>query len=35
MDIRGSDYDLAPDLPSHPSRPQVIEPWCGKDATDQ
>ncbi len=34
MAIRGSVYDLATYLPSHPSRPQAIEPWCGKDATD-
>jgi cytochrome b involved in lipid metabolism len=34
MAIRGSVYDLAAYLPDHPSRPQVIEPWCGKDATD-
>ncbi|PPQ27154.1 cytochrome b5 domain-containing protein [Rhodopila globiformis] len=34
MAIRGSVYDLTPYLPDHPSRPQVIEPWCGKEATD-
>jgi len=34
MAIRGSVYDLAASLPAHPSPPQVIEPWCGKDATD-
>ncbi len=34
MAIRGSVYDLAAYLPDHPSRPQIIEPWCGKDATE-
>ena len=34
MAIRGSVYDLGAYLPDHPSRPQVIEPWCGKDATE-
>jgi cytochrome b involved in lipid metabolism len=34
MAIRGSVYDLAAYLPDHPSRPQVVEPWCGKDATE-
>jgi cytochrome b involved in lipid metabolism len=34
MAIRGSVYDLTAYLPDHPSRPQVIEPWCGKEATD-
>ena len=34
MAIRGSVYDLTAYLPDHPSRPQIIEPWCGKDATE-
>lgn len=34
MAIRGSVYDVTAYLPDHPSRPQVIEPWCGKDATE-
>ena len=33
MAIRGSVYDLTKYLPDHPSRPDVIEPWCGKEAT--
>jgi cytochrome b involved in lipid metabolism len=33
MAIHGSVYDLTAYLPDHPSRPQVIEPWCGKDST--
>lgn len=31
--IRGSVYDLTAYLPKHPSRPGMIEPWCGKEAT--
>jgi cytochrome b involved in lipid metabolism len=34
MAIRGNVYDLAAYLPDHPTRPQVIEPWCGKEATE-
>ena len=34
MAIRGSVYDLTAYLPDHPSRPQVVAPWCGKDATE-
>jgi cytochrome b involved in lipid metabolism len=34
MAIHGSVYDLTAYLPDHPSRPEVIEPWCGKDATE-
>jgi|UniRef100_Q07P44 cytochrome b involved in lipid metabolism len=34
MAIRGGVYDLAAYLPDHPSRPQIIEPWCGKEATE-
>jgi cytochrome b involved in lipid metabolism len=34
MAIRGSVYDLTSYLPDHPSRPQVVEPWCGKEATE-
>ena len=33
MAIRGSVYDLSAYLPEHPSRPDIIEPWCGKEAT--
>jgi cytochrome b involved in lipid metabolism len=33
MAIRGSVYDLTSYLPDHPSRPEIIEPWCGKEAT--
>jgi cytochrome b involved in lipid metabolism len=34
MAIRGGVYDLTKYLPDHPSRPQIIEPWCGKEATE-
>lgn len=33
MAIRGSVYDLTAYLPEHPSRPDLIQPWCGKEAT--
>ncbi len=31
--IRGGVYDITEYLPDHPSRPGVVEPWCGKEAT--
>jgi cytochrome b involved in lipid metabolism len=34
MAIRGGVYDLSAYLPDHPSRPQIIEVWCGREATD-
>ncbi|QSA97471.1 cytochrome b5-like heme/steroid binding domain-containing protein [Methylococcus sp. EFPC2] len=34
MAIRGSVYDLTAYLPEHPSLPDMIEPWCGKVATE-
>ena len=34
MAIRGGVYDLSAYLPEHPSRPVLIEPWCGKEATE-
>lgn len=34
MAIRGSAYDLSAYLPEHPSRPDVVLPWCGKEATE-
>ena len=33
MAIRGGVYDITKYLPDHPSRPGVVEPWCGKEAT--
>lgn len=34
MAIRGNVYDITAYLPDHPSRPSIIEPWCGKEATE-
>lgn len=34
MAIRGSVYDFSAYLPEHPSRPGLLEPWCGKEATE-
>jgi len=34
MAIRGAIYDLSAYLPEHPSRPEIIEPWCGKEASE-
>ena len=33
MAIRGSVYDLSAYLPAHPSPPEIVLPWCGKEAT--
>jgi len=33
MAIGGGVYDITKYLPEHPSRPEIIEPWCGKEAT--
>lgn len=33
MAIDGGVYDVTTYLPEHPSKPSVIEPWCGKEAT--
>jgi cytochrome b involved in lipid metabolism len=34
MAIYGTVYDLTVYLPEHPSKPSIILPWCGKDATE-
>ena len=34
MAINGVVYDLTAYLPEHPSRPSVVLPWCGKEATE-
>ena len=34
MAIRGGVYDLSAYLPEHPSRPELVLPWCGKEATE-
>lgn len=33
MVIEGQVYDITAYLPDHPSEPEFILPWCGKDAT--
>jgi cytochrome b involved in lipid metabolism len=33
MAIRGGVYDLTSFLPRHPSRPEIIAAWCGREAT--
>jgi cytochrome b involved in lipid metabolism len=32
--IRGNVYDLSAYLPEHPSQPDTLLPWCGKEATE-
>ena len=34
MAIDGQVYDLTAYLPEHPSKPSIILPWCGREATD-
>jgi cytochrome b involved in lipid metabolism len=34
MAIRGTVYNLTSYLPNHPSPPDIVLPWCGKDATE-
>lgn len=34
MAIRGSVYDLSTYIPAHPSPPEIVLPWCGKEATE-
>lgn len=34
MAIHGKVYDVTSYLPDHPSRPEVIEAWCGKEASN-
>lgn len=34
MAIRGGVYDVSAYLPEHPTRPQVVLPWCGREATE-
>ncbi|WP_022721647.1 cytochrome b5-like heme/steroid binding domain-containing protein [Rhodopseudomonas sp. B29] len=33
MAIHGAVFDITAYLPDHPSRPSIIEPWCGKEAS--
>ena len=34
MAINGQVYDVTSYLPDHPSRPSIILPWCGKEASE-
>lgn len=34
MAIDGMVYDLTAYLPDHPSKPSIIEPWCGREASE-
>ena len=34
MAIDGAVYDLSAYLPEHPTKPGIILPWCGKDASE-
>jgi cytochrome b involved in lipid metabolism len=34
MAIDGAVFDFSAYLPQHPSKPDVILPWCGKEATE-
>ena len=34
MAINGKVYDLSAYLPEHPSRPDIILPWCGREASE-
>ena len=34
MSINGQVYDFTTYLPGHPADPAVIQPWCGKDASE-
>ena len=33
MAIEGQVYDITSYLPDHPSDPEIVLPWCGKEAT--
>ena len=33
MAIEGQVYDITAYLPDHPSEPELVLPWCGKEAT--
>jgi len=34
MAIRGAVHDVSAYLPEHPSRPDIVLPWCGKESTE-
>lgn len=34
MAIDGQVYDVSVYLPEHPSRPAIVVPWCGREASE-
>jgi len=34
MAIEGVVYDVSDYVPRHPAPPNVLQPWCGRDATE-
>jgi len=34
MAIRGAVHDVSAYIPEHPSRPDIVLPWCGKESTE-
>ncbi len=34
MAIRGEVYDFTDYIPEHPTPPRIMEPWCGREATE-
>ncbi|MEY6432183.1 cytochrome b5-like heme/steroid binding domain-containing protein [Thioalkalicoccus limnaeus] len=34
MAIEGQVYDVTRQIPIHPTTPDVLEPWCGREATE-
>ena len=34
MAINGKVYELSSYLPDHPSRPSIVLPWCGQEASE-
>lgn len=34
MAIDGQVYDVSAYLPEHPSRPAIVLPWCGREASE-
>ncbi len=34
MAIDGKVYDFSDYIPKHPTPPAIMEPWCGKEATE-
>lgn len=34
MVIGGQVYEISAYLPDHPSRPGLVEPWCGQEASE-